>query len=223
MTNCTCEDYTERGGGENCKHILAVEITRHRVEPPAGPVPAPSLATRKTYPQDWAAYNMAQQQEKRRVSDLLAGLCAGIVQPPQKGVGRPRLPLADVVYGAIMKVYTTFSGRRAATDIRSAVDRGQILHAPHYNSISRCLEDASLTPLLHVLVTESATPLSEIESEFGVDSSGFSTAVYARWFDQRWGREIRKAKSRPCHLGRQDARDHARNGHRPNCSRFTNV
>ncbi len=38
--------------------------------------------------------------------------------------GRPRLPLADVVYGATMKVYTTMSGRRATTEIRECETKG---------------------------------------------------------------------------------------------------
>jgi hypothetical protein len=68
--------------------------------------------------------------EKSRVEILLKGLCEGIVQPSQTN-GRPRLPLADVVYGATMKVYTTFSGRRATTDIKACEERGFVEKAPH--------------------------------------------------------------------------------------------
>jgi len=31
--------------------------------------------------------------------------------------------------------------------------------------------------------------LRAIETDFAVDSSGFSTSVYARWFDHKWGKE----------------------------------
>ena len=54
---------------------------------------------RKTYPQDWPAYNAAQTSEKDTLMALLADLCAGIAQPERPpGPGRPCLPLADMVY-----------------------------------------------------------------------------------------------------------------------------
>ena len=37
--------------------------------------------TRKTYPQNWTAYNAAQSEEKTRFGVLLADLCKGIQQP----------------------------------------------------------------------------------------------------------------------------------------------
>ena len=57
---------------------------------------------RKTYPQDWPAYNAAQTSEKDSFMALLSDLCAGIPQP-EHGVGRPRLPLADMVYTGTLK------------------------------------------------------------------------------------------------------------------------
>lgn len=102
---------------------------------------------RITYPQNWPAYNRAQCEEKERVQILLRGLCDGIVQPPQ-GKGRPRLPLADVIYGATMKVYGTMSGRRSTTDIRECEAKGYIERAPAYNSIFRYIERPELLPLL---------------------------------------------------------------------------
>ena len=51
---------------------------------------------RKTYPQDWPAYNAAQTSEKDTFMVLLADLCANIPQP-EYGFGRPRFPLADMV------------------------------------------------------------------------------------------------------------------------------
>ena len=47
---------------------------------------------RKTYPQDWPAYNAAQTSQKDAFMVLLADLCAGVPQPLQH-MGRPRLPL----------------------------------------------------------------------------------------------------------------------------------
>ena len=41
---------------------------------------AAQFTTRKSYPQDWPAYNAAQTTEKDTFVSLLSDLCAGIAQ-----------------------------------------------------------------------------------------------------------------------------------------------
>ena len=43
-------------------------------------------------------------------------------------------------------------------------------------------------------------PLRSIETDFAVDSSGFSSSVYNRWFDHKWGKERKEAKWVKAHL-----------------------
>ncbi len=165
------------------QHIWAVLYFRSEVT-------LPNRATvlteqRITYRQDWPQYNRAQCEEKDRVQLLLRGLCDGIEQTN----GRPRLPLADVVYSATMKVYSTMSGRRATSDIRACADRGLVEKAPSYNSVFRYLERDDMAPLLRALVHEAAAPLKAIETTFATDSTGFATNTYARWFDEKYGGE----------------------------------
>jgi transposase len=87
-----------------------------------------------------------------------------------------------------MKVYSTVSGRRAMTDLRECQGQGHIAKAPHYNSIFHYLENPDLTPVLKSMVEESAAPLRAIETDFAVDSSGFSTSTFVRWYDHKYGR-----------------------------------
>jgi hypothetical protein len=47
----------------------------------------------------------------------------------------------------------------------------------------------SLQPLLKALIEQCASPLKAVDTDFAVDSSGFSTSTYARWFDHKWGKE----------------------------------
>ena len=61
-----------------------------------------------TYRQEWPAYNAAQEHELEHVVQLLRELCGTIPQPPQTK-GRPRLPLSDSVFGAVLEVYGTKS------------------------------------------------------------------------------------------------------------------
>lgn len=163
---------------------------RHEVVLPDGSVETTEVM-RVTYSQDWTRYNAAQCVEKATVQALLRGLCDGIVQPPHVGRGRPPLPLADVVYGAATKVYSGMSGRRA-TDIRECQAKGHIDHAAHYNSLFNYLKRDDLTPLLTTLIEASASALAEIERDFAIDATGFSTSTFTRWFDVKWGREVKR-------------------------------
>ena len=182
---CSCPDFELRR--TRCKHIHAVEFTIIRETAPDGTV-TETRSVRVTYKQDWPAYNAAQTNEKDRVERLLRGLCDGITQPKQ-GKGRPRLPMSDAVFAAVMKVYGTLSGRRTASDLRACEARGLLPAAPHYNTVFKYLEDPALTPILKSLIEESARPLKAVESDFAVDGSGFSTCSYVRWYDEKYGRE----------------------------------
>jgi transposase len=184
---CSCPDHETRA--IRCKHLWALSYFRKEVEMPDGTTVV-TESVRVTYSQNWPAYNRAQCEEKERVQILLRGLCDGIVSPKQER-GRPRTPLRDAVYCATMKVYTTFSGRRATTDIRACEDAGHVDRAPSYNTLFRCVEDPRMMPLLRTLVDESAKPLIAVEKTFAVDGTGFSTQTYTRWFDYKYGEEKR--------------------------------
>ncbi len=189
---CTCGDFELRQ--EPCKHILAVQIslsregfdlrTEHKPETP--PVKWP----RKTYKQDWPAYCSAQTNEKDEFLVLLHDLCTLIEEKPRQGRGRPPLPLADAVYSACLKVFTTLSVRRFMSDLRDAHKRGYISQLPHYNSVSRCLENPKVTPVLIGLIARSSLPLKALETEFAVDSSGFSASKFDRWYSVKYGRMV---------------------------------
>lgn len=87
------------------------------------------------------------------------------------------------------KIYSTVSGRRFMSDLREAKARGYLSQAPHYNSVFRYLEAEALTPYLYSLINTSSLPLKSVESDFAVDSSGFSTGQFMRWLDVKYGKE----------------------------------
>ncbi len=193
---CTCPDHEETRG--KCKHQGAVEFTmRATVTTPDGSEVSVEKTVRVTYTQDWHNYNLAQTHEREHVSFLLKALCEGVQNPapksPEKG-GQPRLPLSDVIYAATMKVYTGFSARRAATDIRGCAEKGLIDTPMHFNSILNVIRAPETTPLLTTLVEESAAPLTAMEHSLAIDSTGFSTCVYDRWFDHKYERKKKEHK-----------------------------
>src|SRR5215212_1550213 len=95
--------------------------------------------------QNWTAYNTASCEEKSRFAELLADLCSTVPNPDQHGKDRPRLPLSDMLFASVYKVYVGFSSRRFTSDLRDAFVEGRINGAPHFNSVSRYLSDPQLT------------------------------------------------------------------------------
>lgn len=182
---CSCQHFeTTR---KKCQHIFAVEFIVQKEQHPDGTTTT-TESIKVTYGQDWPVYNDAQTHEQERFVLLLRDLCNGIEQPAQT-FGRPRLPLADVVFGLVFRSYTTMSGRRFMSDLRDAETKELVTKSPSFTSGFRYLENPELTPILKSLIEQSASPLRAVETDFAVDSSGFATTTYARWFDHKWGKE----------------------------------
>jgi hypothetical protein len=145
-----------------------------------------------TTPQVWPAYNLAQTTEKSRFQELLYSLCHGIEEPPAQKTGRPRIPLSDMLFAIVLKVYCGFSSRRTTSDLMEAQRRGYLSRSPHFNSLSNYMEAEWLTAYLHALITQSSLPLKTVERDFAVDSSGFSTNTYSRWVEVKWGGGVKQ-------------------------------
>ena len=188
-SSCTCPDYDLKGA--SCKHIYASILVAQRERDPALVVDAGrglTRAVRKTYPQNWVAYNQAQTQEKHNFLYLLRGLCDTVEQPPNANIGRPRMALSDMVFANVLKVYSGMSGRRVTGNIVDAEKLGLVDETPHFNSCYKYMGMTELTPILENLVSISATPLRTLETHFSPDSTGFSTGMYCRWFDEKHGK-----------------------------------
>jgi hypothetical protein len=152
------------------------------------PVVTEEVQTKITYTQDWAAYNAAQCAEHDLFPPLLHSLCS-TPSRPYSGKGRPRLPLSDMVFDCVSKVYSGLSARRFDGEVREAKEQGMTETDPSLNTVLRHLRDPELTPHLEALVRLSATPLAAVETTFALDATGFSTCTYVRWFDHKWGKE----------------------------------
>lgn len=178
---CTCPDYKKND--RICKHIFAARYARER-ESGAQLPEAPKVEKRK-YTQAWPQYHRAQVHEKAKFQLLLSELCKGIEDPTQD-YGRPRTPLADVIFAAALKIYSTVSCRRFCSDLREAHTKGYLSKPPSYNSVLDYFGYEALTPYLKQLIEVSSLPLKGIESDFAVDSSGFSTGQFTRWFNAKY-------------------------------------
>ena len=124
--NCTCADHQDLG--LKCKHLYAVEFVMQRELFDKKPIDeeAVTFTPKPTYRQNWKAYNAAQYVEKDRLQEMLFDLCKEIEEPKHEGRGRKPHSIRDMIFAMAYKVYSTFSCRRFASDLRQAHDRGFI-------------------------------------------------------------------------------------------------
>src|SRR5207302_10950895 len=132
---------------------------------------------------------------------LLADLCSGVVDPPaNKHAGPARVPFSDRLFAVCLKVWSTLSSRRFNCDLEEAHRRGHLSRSLHPNKVNCYMEEAALVPYLKAMIVRSALPLRAVETEFAVDSSGFSTSRFIRCYDCKHGVERREHDCVKVHL-----------------------
>lgn len=193
---CNCPDYETRRC--KCKHIFAVEYTLQKEIDHEGNTII-TQTVKKTYPQNWKAYNLSQQSEKERLMELLSDITSRIRQPAYT-FGRPSGSLGDTIFSMVFKVYSTFSGRRFATDLKTAQEKGLIESITPYNTMFRYFQKPELTPILSQMVTLTSMPLKAVETKFNIDSTGFGTSNFQRWYSFKHGKEICSRRWVKCHF-----------------------
>jgi transposase/predicted nucleic acid-binding Zn finger protein len=195
--NCTCPDFEINRA--KCKHIFAVEFTLQKQQGPNQAVNAQTLKAEKlsqskkakpTYSQKWTEYNQAQTNQKPLFQEFLHQLCQSIEVPQRpRGRGRPSLSTGEAIFCGAVKVYSLFSSRLCAPELKDAQAKGYISRAPHFNTVIDYLGMKEMTPFIQQLIIASSLPLAGLESVFAPDSSGFSTSKYVSWFNTRYGHE----------------------------------
>ena len=183
--SCNCPDYQYRK--IKCKHIFAVELIVTEEINEEGTV-TQTVTKRVSYAQNWQAYDHAQIHQKELFMQLLGDVTSTIPQPKYT-FGRPKLPLADMVFSSALKVFSTFSLRRFATDMEVAKERGLIDKVPYYSTVARYMESPELTPIIKDLITITSLALASVENDFTIDSSGFGTSRFIKWFDHKYGKD----------------------------------
>ena len=192
---CTCPDHAENG--HTCKHYYAVRFTFQRDYRADGSMigmmsstietPDMSVTKKVTYKQDWRAYNLAQSTEKHRFQELLFDLTRGVPELPTKVRGRKPHTTKDSLFAIAYKVYSTFSGRRFSCDLKDAHAKGYLANEVTGLKANVMMENPTFTPILKSLIGQSARPLRAVETSFAIDSSGFGSNKFERWFDAKYG------------------------------------
>ncbi len=146
----------------------------------------------KKYERDHAAFNAAQSVEKERLQVLLKDLCSKVPEPEHKGRGRRRHSIRDAIFGMVLKVYATKASRTTTDDLRTAFEKGYTTRRLTGMKVCTFFLREDLTPILHALVRFSALPLKVVETKFAIDSTGFSSSRYERWYDHEYGTTRKK-------------------------------
>ena len=149
---------------------------------------------------DWANYNLAQLNEKQLFLQLLNNVLDLFVFEPMQTTGRPTADINDMIYSMVIKAYSKNSSRRTVSDLKLLKELNFIDQPPCFTTIMKYYNDSRLTPILEKIVELSGLPLRDIEDSFSIDSSGFSTSVFARWFDFKHRLEKESRLYRKCHI-----------------------
>ena len=186
QASCNCPDCMKHIGefGWECKHILAVKIHVNNGKKARAESEEPK--------RDWSSYNVAQMTEGeafkvylKQLSELADELADELAPKKNSKMGRPSLPLSELVFCAVMKVSSGLSSRRASVLSKNAEEENLIENNVHYNSVNKFMVREDVTPILRELVRLSASPLSSIEHDFAIDSSGFRLNQYGDWCTQK--------------------------------------
>ena len=187
---CTCPDCKENG--VVCKHFYAASIVHKRDVLPDGTMIEQKtfqFTEKKVYRQDWPKYNIAQATEKRRIQVLLNDLCRNLPdreRPKGRSGPKPHL-VRDAIFSMCFKVYCGFSARRFGTDILEAHEKGYTTRPIPGMKVTAFFEDPYFTPILKELIAFSARPLRSVERRFAIDSSGFGSSRFEKWYDYKYG------------------------------------
>ncbi len=157
---------------------------------------------KKTYKQQWSAYDLAQTEEFKLFQDTLIELIDSLIQvrKPIRKNGKPFLDLKDMLFCCVMKVFFGKSARRNIGYLTMGKGLGYIKKVPHFTSIQNYYNNQSLTPLLKHLIEQSGIPLKDLELDFTTDSSGFSTSLFNRWFNVRVGKYSERRLFKKAHV-----------------------
>jgi len=138
------------------------------------------------YKQKWPAYNQTQTSEFAMFQDILIELLDSLII--SKSINRPGRPfnnLKEMIFCCVMRTYYGKSSRRCVSFLDYAITKGYISKKPHFNTILNYYKEEAMIDILKFLVEKSASPLKQLEMDFAVDASGFSTSLFGRWLDVR--------------------------------------
>lgn len=156
---------------------------------------------RRTYPQDWPAYDAAKTNEAPLFKALLQELLLlGIDDPePQHTPGRKGFDTRTKLFAMAIKIYSRSDLRKTTSILKDLHRLHFIPRVPCYKSIDNFFNDHRLNALLDRLILITAIPFKHIEETAAIDATGFGVSKYDSWNAYKWGNVERKRTWRKLH------------------------
>lgn len=159
-----------------------------------------AMNQKNSYPQDWPAYNHAQTMEKVLFKRLASDLLQVVHEEKKPSRGPHGYNIQTRLFTLLLQTYTGKSSRRVVSEVKEAKGQGLVEQVPHFNSILNFYDDRDLPELLKQLISITAKPLEQVEQDFTVDSSGFSTSQYESWNHAKYKPHKEMRKFRKAHI-----------------------
>ncbi len=136
---------------------------------------------------NWTAYTEAQNNEKRLLMEILSELLSDVKIEISNGkLGRHYSDMKDICFCLALKTYTKLSSRRLNSDLEKAQQEEFIARVSHFTTIMGWMKMEEMTSLLLHLIKLSALPMKEMETQYSIDSTGFASWQFGRWFDYKF-------------------------------------
>lgn len=147
----------------------------------------------------WHDYNLSQTKEKALFVNILSDLCSLIPEDKHNNVGRKPTKTKDIIVALTLKEYLNLSSRRVQSDLNLFKEAGFLESEIPFNTLLDNMERQDLKRIFKELIEISALPLKQIEYDFAIDSTGFSTSRYKTFFNMKHGKEGKWKQYRKCH------------------------
>jgi transposase len=150
---------------------------------------------KKSYQQDWPAYDAAKTNEDVLFKQLLSELLLLTVKPSTaKRNGRKGFDTRTKIFSMCIKEYYKSDLRKTTSILKELQHVNIIGKAPSYKSIDNFFNDHSLNRLLDTLILITALPLALVEKTGAMDSTGMSVHKYDSWQQHKWGTQTARTK-----------------------------
>lgn len=150
---------------------------------------------RKTYAQDWPAYDAAKTNENVLFKQLLADLLLLAVENDvPASTGRRGFDTRTKIFSMCIKEYHKSDLRKTESILKESTHLNVIGKVPSYKSIDNFFNDHRLNKLLDRLILITALPLALVEKTGAMDSTGMSVHKYESWQQHKWGTKTERTK-----------------------------
>jgi len=150
---------------------------------------------RKTYAQDWPAYDAAKTNEHVLFQQFLADLLLlAIENDTPAATGRRGFDTRTKIFTMCIKAYHKSDLRKTESILKESHHRNVIGKVPSYRSIDNFFNDHRLNKLLDRLILITALPLAFVEKTGAMDSTGMSVHKYDSWQQAKWGTQTERSR-----------------------------